>query len=126
MNQSFRIDGELTDLNTYIDVERGNKYAAANLKKSETYRCQLAARKLEKIQKPVGLTLYWFTKDLRKDPDNVSFAQKFILDGMVNAGVLPKDSRKWVLSLHHEFGRNNKPYVVVSVTDDVEHLNKEG
>ena len=53
---------------------------------------------------PVDVTCTWITKDLRKDPDNVSAGVKFILDGLVQAGILPDDRRKQINSIKHEFG----------------------
>jgi len=52
----------------------------------------------------VDVTCTWITKDLRKDPDNVSAGVKFILDGLVQAGILPDDRRKQINSIKHEFG----------------------
>ena len=33
---------------------------------------------------------------MRRDADNVGFARKFVLDGLVAAGVIKDDSRKYV------------------------------
>lgn len=95
------IEGELCDLNTYINDERSSRYQAASIKKVETNRVASLARlqKLDPIPEsvyPVAVHLMWYTKDLRKDVDNVVFAKKFILDGLVEAGVIAKDSRKYV------------------------------
>lgn len=92
---------ELMDLNRFIDIERGNKYGAAEAKKNETRKCQMiflnAKRKGFKINNfPIELHTIWYTKDGRKDPDNIVFAKKFILDGMVNAKVIPNDGQKQI------------------------------
>ncbi len=97
----FKIDGELTDLNTYITIERGSRYNAAKVKEDETYRCAMEARiarigEVPEDMYPVTIFLTWYTKDLKKDVDNVTFAKKFILDGLVQAGVLQDDSRRYV------------------------------
>lgn len=89
------IKGELTDLNTYIRIERGNKFAGANIKKKETERIWVECKqqRIELQRKGIFIVFQWYSKDQRKDKDNVSFAKKFILDGMVTAGVLKSD--KW-------------------------------
>jgi hypothetical protein len=87
------IKGELTDLNNYVRIERGNKFAAANVKQEETNRvwseCKQQGLLLQK--KGVFIVFQWFAKDRRKDKDNVAFAKKFILDGLVLAGVIKSD-----------------------------------
>ena len=55
------------------------------------------------LKMPVDITCTWITKDLRKDPDNVSAGVKFILDGLVQAGILPDDRRKQIGSITHKF-----------------------
>lgn len=45
----------------------------------------------------------WYCKNQKKDPDNISFAKKFILDGMVKAGVLENDGWKQVAGFQDEF-----------------------
>lgn len=44
-----------------------------------------------RIQTPIKIHFKWFCKNKRKDPDNVAFAKKAILDGMQKAGVIQND-----------------------------------
>lgn len=94
------IEGELTALNEFINAERRNRYVAAKIKKDETGYCQDVAEKSElKLQEtdfPCALIITWYVKNKRKDADNIAFAKKFILDGLVEAGVLANDNRKYV------------------------------
>lgn len=94
------IEGELTALNEFIDAERRNRYIAAKIKKDETGYCQDVAKKsglkLQETDFPCALIITWYVKNKRKDADNIAFAKKFILDGLVEAGVLPNDNRKYV------------------------------
>lgn len=94
------IEGELTALNEFINAERRNRFIAAKIKKGETGYCQDVAEKSElKLQEtdfPCALIITWYVKNKRKDADNIAFAKKFILDGLVEAGVLPNDNRKYV------------------------------
>ena len=97
----FTIQGELCDLNTYIDAERRNRFLASKIKKSETERVawEAIAAKLgtfEAEDYPAVIFLTWYVKDSKKDSDNITFAKKFIADGLVEAGVLKDDSRKYV------------------------------
>lgn len=93
------IKGELTDLNTYIDAERRNRFKAAKIKKQETEKVywECKEQKTKKINAPITeLFIDWYVKDMKKDADNITFAKKFILDGLVMAKVLPNDGRKYI------------------------------
>src|SRR5574343_457580 len=100
------VSGELTDLNAFIKKINYNRFAGASVKKSETERVYWDCKKepLAKIEKyPVMITFNWYSRDCRKDIDNVAFAKKFILDGLVMAGVLENDSRKFVAGFQDFF-----------------------
>lgn len=92
------IEGELTDLNSYMKAERTNRFMAANIKHKETQYVYLSAyqQKIRPIPTPVIITYHFYCKNKRKDKDNIMFAQKFILDGIVWAGVIPDDSWDFV------------------------------
>lgn len=100
----FTIKGELTDLNTYIDAERTNKYIAAKIKKQNTeiVRLFLYGTKY-KITKKVKVKITWYCKNMRKDPDGISFAKKFILDGMQEAGIIENDGWKQIAGFEDVF-----------------------
>lgn len=102
------IKGELTDLNEYIKSLNANRWSGNSVKQTETDRVCYEA-KLARIGEvpedwyPVRITYRWFSKDKRKDTDNVAFSKKFINDGLVTAGVLENDSRKFVAGFSDEF-----------------------
>lgn len=97
------IKGELPDLNTYINAERGNRYAGANIKKEATEMVQWSVNGQQSIVGQIIVKFTWYTKNERKDPDNVAFAKKFILDGLVRSGVLIDDTRKFIKGFMDEF-----------------------
>ena len=90
---TFYIPGELMSLNEFINIQRTHPMKGNQVKQKNTNRCKRAV--LEAIQQglsfelPVCLSITWYMKNRRKDPDNIAFAVKFILDGLVNAGALP-------------------------------------
>jgi len=98
-----KIDYKFTSLNEYINAERTNKYIASKIKKEETEVARLHFLGKEKIKKRVDMTFIWHLHNKKKDPDNIAFAKKFILDGMVKSGVLENDTLKWIKSLRDEF-----------------------
>lgn len=99
------IQGELTDLNTYIGAMNRNRYAGNSIKRDETQRVtqECMVCKLDACLDPVVLHFTWYMKNKRKDLDNIAFAKKFVLDGMVEAGILYDDSFKWVKGFTDSF-----------------------
>jgi len=97
--------GPWPDLNAYIDAERGSRYVGARIKRDYTEAARVIAQaaNVGQAHTPCEVVCYWHVKDWRKDPDNIAFAVKFLLDGMVRAGVLPGDGAKHIKSLAHEF-----------------------
>lgn len=91
------IPGELTDLNAFIKATNSHFYAGNKVKRGETERVVRAVQGGERVEQyPVIIRYSWYSKNARKDIDNVAFAKKFINDGLVEAGVLENDSRRFV------------------------------
>jgi Holliday junction resolvase RusA-like endonuclease len=110
--------GELPSLNEYIQAERGNKFAAAKMKKlaTESVAWECRTQKLECVTHPAIIKIKWYMKNKKKDIDNVSHAVKYILDGLVVAGILYNDNQEWVKGLQHEFHIDKKnPRIEVSI-----------
>jgi len=112
--------GELPNLNSYINAERRNRFMGAKLKKDATELVRLQslryAGKLTEF--PVDINFEWHSKPNRGkhlDHDNRSFAKKFVLDGLVEAGVLPDDNYKHVGDFNDVFIVDDENYVVVEL-----------
>lgn len=92
------IKGEMTSLNDYIVADRATKYSGARIKKEETERVawECKAQRLGVAKGKVTAHYKIFTKDNRKDEDNLLFYIKYINDGLVMAGVLKNDSPKYL------------------------------
>lgn len=99
------IPGSLTDLNTYTNAERTNRYKGAKIKKQNTYKAAAAFMpvRTQKPTLPIKLHIDWFCQNRRKDMDNISFAKKFILDGMQEAGYLDNDGWREVAGWTENF-----------------------
>lgn len=118
---SFNITTELPGLNEYINLERANKFKAVKIKKQFTDICGMFAKKVKsKIKKDTkySFVINWTVKNNKKDPDNIYFGIKFILDGMVKSGVLQNDTRRFVGSIHHNISTGSKYNVEVNLTED--------
>lgn len=99
------IPGELPSVNEMVNKNRQSPYAGATLKKRATKRVEDAARAshLGSIKEKVDVHFTWYCPNRRKDPDNISGGAKFILDGLVNAGVLKNDGWSQVGGILHQF-----------------------
>ena len=86
MTQSIYYDFKFTTLNEYINAERTNKYIAAEIKKTETnYVAFFSKNKLKPFKSRVNIKFIWCEKKKNRDPDNICFGKKFILDVLVKA-----------------------------------------
>lgn len=102
------IKGPLPTLNQVTNANRSHKMAGSSQKKKATARCKRYVQKamtegFRLKHEPADLKLTWFVKNKRKDPDNISSAVKFVLDGMVEAGLIENDGWKQIGNLHHYF-----------------------
>ena len=119
---TLTIPGRLPGLNEIIDAAklRGRNYKEyATMKDRNTQMVAWLAKKagLPKYEKAY-LIITWYEPNGRRDPDNVMAGQKFILDGLVQAGVLPGDSQKYIQGIYHRFRVDRKnPRVEVVIED---------
>jgi Holliday junction resolvase RusA-like endonuclease len=96
------IPGELPDFNSELDfAKRHWSYYAAHKKQwTNLVRYHFTGKKLPT---PSALHFHWYCKNKKKDPDNIAFAKKYILDGIVAAGALPNDGWDEVAGLQDSF-----------------------
>ena len=122
MIQSFLYPGRLPGMNEIIAASKAHRMAYSTEKKRLTDEiCLLAmVAKLKPVTGAVIIRMHWHEPNGRRDVDNVTAGQKFILDGLVAAKVLPDDSRKWVRGLEHRFPEPDKdhPRIVVEIIGD--------
>ena len=115
------IPGTLPGLNEYIDANRLKKYAGAAMKRQAEAAVMAAIKRQMrglKLTRPVVLHYTWVEKDRRRDHDNVAFAQKFVQDALVHAGVLKNDGWAQVEGFTHAFRVDSKhPRVEVEVEE---------
>lgn len=104
-------------LNEIIRMARGNIYASAKEKRTWTNSIALLCVGKKQFPSQVWLEFVWQVKNKNSDADNISASAKFVMDGLVQAGVLQGDSLKYIMSpvLHwYEKGDNS---VQVKIAD---------
>lgn len=106
----FYIPFTLPSLNEYIEMNRKNRYAAASMKRrvQDDIDYVIMSNHLPKISSPVEVHLVWVEPNNKRDIDNIQFGTKFILDSLVEMGVLENDTRKWVAQVQHFVRTANK------------------
>lgn len=94
--KTLTIEGTMPGLNEYIAAIAGNRYMGGKMKREQTERVAWAckAQGFRKMATPPEIVFFWYEKNRKRDKDNVAFAKKFILDGLVMAGVLDGDGWK--------------------------------
>ena len=106
MKCKLTIPGTLPGLNDYTDMNRKNRYAAAQMKKATQNLigyCILQQLKHVHITQPVKIAFTWIEPNKKRDKDNIAFAKKFIFDALVESGVIPKDGWKNIESFSDSF-----------------------
>lgn len=120
MKYKFEIDKRLMGLNEYTAYNRANKYMGATAKKQEQAYimwCIKAQLGNIKLDKPVIGHFTWIEENKKRDLDNICFAKKFILDALVQAGVLKDDNRKIVTNFTDSFEYADKSKVIVELEE---------
>lgn len=111
-------------LNEMINKARSNKYVAAKDKKVWTLRAKKAA--LEQLTPFADDAVIWIVADFNylttaSDSDNMVACIKYILDGIVTAGIMPTDSMKHTgnlaIATFTKIPRKEKKYATINLFD---------
>lgn len=120
MRQSFEIPGKLSGLNEYTSACRANRYKGAAMKRTNQDIAALSIRaaRLKPYDGPVRVSITWVEPNMRRDPDNIRFAAKFVLDALVQEGVIPNDTQRYVHGISDRFLVNkSNPRIIVEMEE---------
>ena len=112
-----RIPLKLPSLNDYVNAERTNRFKGAKMKRDTQDAIKVYMRATIHFENPVRLHFHWIEKTSRRDLDNVAFAKKFILDALVELGVLTDDSQKYVKGFTDTFEKGKENGVIVTIEE---------
>lgn len=96
------IPGSLPTLNEIIDASKSHWSVYRQMKEDNTNLIAWSAKRLPKMER-VNVTVTWYCKNKKQDPDNIMAGQKFILDGLKEAGVIANDGWKHIGDITHKF-----------------------
>lgn len=120
---TFKIKQKLPSLNEWVAANRSNKYLGAKFKNEVeevigwNIRNALASKSLHKPTGAVMVRFEWHERTKKRDADNIASAKKFILDALVNTGVLVDDSRKYVKGFYDQIIDDKEDYVIVELIE---------
>ena len=130
MKTKFTLNTSLPTLNEYIKAERtvlkkaGKKVvltAGAKLKAENTDKCSylILAQNVKLKDCLYDVEIDWYRTNKREDPDNIYFAVKFILDGLVKAKVLKNDGRKNIRKIYNNIDEenHNHNFCIIKMTE---------
>lgn len=120
MIQQFTIPGKLSSLNEYISRCRQSPIAGAALKRKEQDRVVKAITDagIKPMKTPVDVLIEWFEPNMRRDKDNVRSGIKYILDGLVEAGIIANDGWKHINTITDAYYVNKSdPRVRVTIRE---------
>lgn len=122
MNQSFTIPDRFWSLNQLIAASKTHWSSYSNQEKHYRHTVWALAREaeLQPVKGPCRIQVTFVEKDARRDIDGVmGGAIKPILDGLMDASVLPDDNRNWVTGISCLFPAPDKanPRIEVEILE---------
>ena len=124
IKQTLMIPNRLPGMNDIIAWSRlskgkWNKYSTEKKKIGKKIAYLVIAQKLVKISRPVDIIFHWheLQKGKMRDKDNICSAKKFVLDGLVESGILGGDDWKFINSFRDEFYAGDQESVIIEIQE---------
>jgi hypothetical protein len=111
-------------LNEQIDLARSDWRASAEVKKRWTNKVADLTQTVNfSFGDRVWLEYHWHLKTFARDSDNVSAASKYILDGLVDAGIIRNDNLTVIQSpVSHYYYRAKSDGVLLRLSSTPDFL----
>ena len=114
----FTVPGRFPSLNEYTSANRNGYHTGDRMKHVNTQRVKACCMGLPPVAKgfPRTVRITWYEFNRRRDIDNITYAAKFILDGMKEAGIIPDDSQRYIDAIENRVKVDKaNPRVVVEI-----------
>ena len=116
MRQKLVIPGKLPGLNEWTNACRSHAKQGGRMKRAEqdrVGRCIRQAR-MKPMAGKVNVHITWVEPNMRRDKDNIHMGTKFILDALVEQGILTNDNWTYIGDLTYSYAVNRaEPKVIV-------------
>jgi len=115
----FEIPAKFPSLNEYVNENRKSAQAGHAMKKKYDLIVMTAvlAQRPKRHHSCCMVTIEWHEEAYRRDIDNITYAAKFILDGLRKAGVLIEDNQRVVNRINNQIIVDGKYSVAVILTE---------
>lgn len=120
MRQEFAVPGRLAGLNEHTQANRTNRFVGAEHKRKNQGMVARAikAARLEPYDVPVEVRITFVEPNMRRDLDNIRHGAKYILDALVEEGVIKNDSQRYVKGISDRYLVNPaNPRVIVELEE---------
>ncbi len=120
MRQEFVIPGRLPGLNEYTGACRSGARAGGSFKRrhQDAVCWAIRAAGLRPVAGKVNVSITWVEPNMRRDKDNIRFGAKFILDALVEMGIVPNDSWTYIGELSDRYYVNKSdPKIIVELEE---------
>lgn len=122
MPNYFIYNGRLPSLNEYIAANRKHLQAGAQFKRKWQSAVGFVIKRyknkglLQPVESPCIIKFTYHEKTARRDLDNITgFAHKVILDSLVELGILPNDTQKWVQGFTDTFLKSDNDFIKIEI-----------
>ncbi len=113
MQQTLTIPGQLP---SFTQISKSSRYDKTS-KQTTVAISYLGKQMLKPLCHPADFSFHWICKSRRQAKDNIVGSRKYILNGLVQAKILPNDGWEWVLDFHDTFSvSRTNPRVIVTIT----------
>lgn len=120
MKQTLIVEGRLPGTNEYIDACRTHRKAGAKMKRQAQDHIGWCIRqcRMRPMAGKVNVSIEWVEPNMRRDKDNIQGGIKFILDALVECGILGNDNWTWIGDIAHRCSVNKAaPRVIVKLEE---------
>ena len=99
-------------LNEYVNINRSSarKGNIAKREQTELVSYFIKTARLKPMKGPIEIAVSWIEGHNRngrlRDVDNISFGVKFIMDALVECGIIPDDNPRIVRNVYHHYRFN--------------------
>lgn len=119
MKQQFTIPGRLDGVNEYTYTNRRNPIEGGKMKRrnQDAVCWAIKAAHLKPMGK-VNVHVEWIEPNMRRDKDNIRGGIKFILDALVEMGILANDGWNQIGNLSDSYMVNKRePRIIVTLEE---------
>lgn len=110
---------KFVSLNEFLNMAKTSPFIVSNYKKNIEADIGKCIRQLPSFDK-VSIIFLWIEENKRRDPDNIAFARKFILDALVRNKKIKNDTQRYIRGLFDVFVNGEQTKVILKIIEEEE------